>query len=75
MEEIWKIIENSDGHYYISNMGRLKRDSYEFYDTLGKKLKREEKYWEQGFLIKRMGIIHIDIGEQMGKTLNNMSIE
>ena len=55
MEEVWKAISDSDGHYYISNMGRMKRDKYEFYDTLGKKLKREEKYWEQGFFNKKNG--------------------
>lgn len=38
MEEIWKVITDSDGHYFISNMGRMKRDSYIFLDKAGRKI-------------------------------------
>ena len=42
VEEIWKVIEDSDGHYFISNLGHMKRDDYICYDTKGRKLKRKE---------------------------------
>lgn len=38
MEEIWKVITDSDGHYFISNMGRMKRDNYMFLDKVGRKI-------------------------------------
>lgn len=44
VEEIWKVIEDSDGHYFISNLGHMKRDDYICYDTKGRKLKRKAKY-------------------------------
>ena len=55
MEEVWKVIKNSDGRYYISNMGRMKRDEYTCYDSLGKRLVRQSKYWEQGHFNKKNG--------------------
>ena len=47
-EEIWKVIPDSNGYYYISNLGRMKRDDYEFIDTRGKKHKTKAKVWDTG---------------------------
>ena len=55
MEEVWIVISDSDGHYFISNMGRMRRDEYEFRDTMGKRLKRQIKYWKQGWFNKKNG--------------------
>ena len=55
MEEIWKVIDGSDGHYFISNLGHMKRDNYVCYDALGKRLVRQAKYWEQGHFNKKNG--------------------
>lgn len=55
MEEIWKTIEDSDGHYFISNFGRLRREPYELQDSLGKHLVRKEKIMEQGNFNKKNG--------------------
>lgn len=58
MEEVWKVISDSDGHYYISNMGRMKRDGYEIIDTTGKKRKTEAKVWDHGYLNKVNGYMY-----------------
>lgn len=55
VEEIWKVIEDSDGHYFISNLGHMKRDDYICYDTKGRKLKRKAKYWTTGNFNKKNG--------------------
>ena len=55
VEEIWKVIEGSDGHYFISNLGHMKRDDYICYDAKGRKLKRKAKYWTTGNFNKKNG--------------------
>lgn len=55
VEEIWKVIEDSDGHYFISNLGHMKRDDYICYDAKGRKLKRKAKYWTTGNFNKKNG--------------------
>lgn len=54
-QEIWKQIKDSDGHYFISNMGRMYREAYEFQDSLGKKLHRNKKLMNQGNFNKKNG--------------------
>lgn len=44
MQEEWKLIEWSNGYYYISNMGRCKRESHIVIDKNGKRLTRKEKF-------------------------------
>lgn len=55
VEEIWKVIEDSDGHYFISNLGHMKRDNYICYDTKGRRLTRKAKYWTKGNFNKKNG--------------------
>ncbi len=43
MQEEWKLIEWSNGYYYISNMGRCKREFHIVIDVNGKKLPRKTK--------------------------------
>lgn len=44
-EEIWKTIKDNDGHYFISNKGKMKREEYIFYDTAGRRQHRKEKIY------------------------------
>ena len=55
VEEIWKVIEDSDGHYFISNLGCMKRDDYICYDAKRRKLRRKAKYWTVGNFNKKNG--------------------
>ena len=49
MEEIWKIIENSDGHYFISNTGRMRREAYSFISKKKAKISHKEKEYAPSF--------------------------
>ena len=69
MEEVWKVISDSDGHYFISDMGRMRRDEYEFRDTMGKRLKRQTKYWEQGWFNKKNGYYSYRYRGTKGQTI------
>lgn len=71
MEEIWKVITDSDGHYFISNMGRMKRDSYICYDSLGKRLVRKAKYWEHGNFNKQNGYYSYRWRGATGESIKN----
>ena len=70
VEEIWKVIEDSDGHYFISNLGCMKRDDYICYDAKGRKLRRKAKYWRNNRIKKEKNIFHIRrIIKKMGTIL------
>lgn len=43
MQEIWKVIPDSDGHYFVSNLGSVRREEYDFIDKAGRKYHREAK--------------------------------
>lgn len=58
MIEIWKIIEDSDGHYWISNMGRMKRDAYSFVDKAGRNLTVDSFVKDEGWANKVNGYLY-----------------
>ena len=66
MEEIWKVIKNSDGHYFISNLGRLKREEYEFVDSANKRQHRDSYVKEKGCLNKRNGYYYYHFRDNKG---------
>lgn len=45
----WKLIKDSDGHFYISNEGVMKREAYQFYDKAGRLNTRKEKFFTPSF--------------------------
>lgn len=47
--EKWKVILDSDGHYFISNKGKMKREEYSFYSKSGKLQKRNSKVYSPIF--------------------------
>lgn len=49
MKEEWKTINDSDGHYFISNKGNMKREEYYFVDKVGKKQHRVFKLYNPIF--------------------------
>lgn len=55
VKEIWKCIQDSDGHFYISNLGRMKREEYEFIDKANKRQHRDFKIWNIGTYNKANG--------------------
>jgi len=55
MQEIWKRIRDSDGHFYISNLGRMKREEYEFVDKANRRQHRTLKIWDVGTYNKANG--------------------
>ena len=66
MEEIWKVIKDSDGHYFISNLGRLKREEYEFVDSANKRHHRDSYVKEKGCLNKRNGYYYYHFRDNKG---------
>lgn len=58
MEEIWKVIADSDGHYYISNYGRFKREEYTFINSCGATCHRTEAIKDAGILNKSNGYLY-----------------
>lgn len=44
MQVEWKIINDSDGHYFINNLGEMRRDSYMFISKSGVVLHRQAKH-------------------------------
>lgn len=73
MEEIWKVIEDSDGHYFISNLGRLKREEYEFVDKANKKQYRNSYIKDGGCLNKYNGYYYYSYRNNKGLH-NHMSV-
>ena len=55
VKEIWKRIQDSDGHFYISNLGRMKREEYDFIDKANRYQHRELKIWDTGTYNKANG--------------------
>lgn len=49
MDEIWKVIENSDGHYFISNTGKMKREAYSFISKKNARINHKEKEYTPSF--------------------------
>lgn len=66
-KEIWKVIPNSNGHYYISNLGRMKRDDYEFIDARGRNHKTKAKVWDTGTKNNVNGYSYYDYRTNDGK--------
>lgn len=73
MEEVWKVIEDSDGHYFISNLGRLKREEYEFVDKANKKQHRNSYIKDGGCLNKYNGYYYYSYRNNKGLH-NHMSV-
>lgn len=48
-KEKWKVINNSDGHYFISNKGTMKREEYYFIDKANRKQYRKYKIYKPIF--------------------------
>lgn len=68
MKEIWKLIQDSDGHYFISNLGRLKRDKYSFLDKKGKQVYRKSFIKNEGNYNKHNGYCYYCYRDYNGKT-------
>lgn len=49
MDEIWKVIEDSDGHYFISNTGRMRREAYSFISKKNARINHKEKEYTPSF--------------------------
>lgn len=69
MEEIWKVIKDSDGHYFISNLGRLKREEYEFINKMGKRFHRESFIKDNGNYNKYNGYCYYRYRGREGETV------
>lgn len=71
MEEIWKVIEDSDGHYFISNTGKLYREEYEFIDAIGKHITRKSKLLDHGCYNKKDGYYSYKYRDVNGKHIGD----
>ena len=68
MNEIWKVIEDSDGHYWISNMGRMKRDAYSFVSATGRRISVSSFIKDSGSLNRTNGYLYYSYRRKDGSS-------
>ena len=73
--EIWKIIEDSDGNFEISNCGRLKQNAHLHISKVGHKLHRKEEIKNQSFNSKNRylyGSYRNKEGDSVNKSIHRL---